>query len=120
MINYSKKEIFCVVPVLKVSDSIRTISRNIIKGNIKKENKVFVQTPQLSNYKILKYNLKKSKKIFEDESSVFLQNSMKVIAIDGDPLSLKITYETDLKLLEPHLTKNYITKIGNGLIFIGW
>ena len=114
MINYSKKEIFCVAPVLKVSDSIRTISRNIIKGNITKENKVLIQTPQLSNYKILKYNLKKSKKIFEDESSLFLENSMKVIAIDGDPLSLKITYETDLKLLEPHLNKNYITKIGNG------
>ncbi len=114
MVNYSKKDVFCVAPVLKVRDSIRTISSNIIKGNITKENKVLIQTPQLSNYKILKYYLKKSKKIFEDESSVFLENSMKVIAIEGDPLSLKITYDKDLKLLEPHLTKNYITKIGNG------
>ncbi len=42
---------------------------------------------------------------------------MPVITIDGDPLTLKITYEKDLNLLEPHLTKNlnnYITKIGNG------
>ena len=42
---------------------------------------------------------------------------MKVIAIEGDPLTLKLTYHKDLKLLEPHLcNKNikYITKIGNG------
>ena len=42
---------------------------------------------------------------------------MKVIAIDGDPLTLKITYEKDLYLLEKHLSKNidtFVTKVGNG------
>ncbi len=117
LVNYSKKEIFCVVPVLKLSDSIRSISGNIIKDNITKDNKVLVQTPQLSNYKILKNTLDKSDKIYEDESSLFIENSMKVIAIDGDPLTVKITYEKDLKLLEPFLynyNKTYVTKIGNG------
>ncbi len=117
LIEYSKKEIFCVVPVIKVSDAIRKISNNIVNSNISKKNTVLVQTPQLSNYKILKETLRNSKKEFEDESSVFLHNSMQVISIEGDPLSLKITYEKDLNLLEPHLTENsnnYITKIGNG------
>ena len=61
--------------------------------------------------------MENNNKKFEDESAVFLDNSMPVITIDGDPLTLKITYERDLNLLEPHLTKNYnnyITKIGNG------
>ena len=117
LLDYSKKDVFCVVPVLKVSDSIRTISTNQIKKTISKKNKVLVQTPQLSNYKILKNTLQKSKKKFEDESAVFLDQSMKVIAIDGDPTTLKITYEKDLNLLELFLSKkdnSYITKIGNG------
>ena len=117
LIKYSKKEIFCVAPVLKISDSIRKISKNTIKSSIPKSNKVLVQTPQLCNYEILKKTIKNSNKKFEDETSLFLHNSMPVITIDGDPLTLKITYEKDLNLLEPHLTKNYnnyITKIGNG------
>ncbi len=117
IVAYSKKEIFCVVPVIKINDAIRTISSKIIEKTVKKQNKVLVQTPQLSNYQILRRTLEKSKKKFEDESELFLDNSMKVIAIEGDPLTLKITYEKDLNLLEPYLSMNdntYVTKIGNG------
>ena len=32
--NYCKKEVFCVVPVLKLTDSIRTIANNTIKNTI--------------------------------------------------------------------------------------
>ncbi len=117
LIKYTKQEIFCVAPVLKINDSIRKISNNTIVNTVPKKNKVIVQTPQLCNYKILLYSLKNSNKKFEDETSIFLHNSMKVITIDGDPLALKLTYEKDLNLLEPHLSKihnNYITKIGSG------
>ena len=117
LITYSKQEIFCVAPILKISDSIRKISKNTIINTIKKNDKVLVQTPQLSNYKILKKTIENNKKKFEDETAVFLHNSMQVITIDGDPLTLKITYEKDLNLLAPHLNNNYnnlITKIGNG------
>ena len=117
LVSYSKKEIFCVAPVLKVVDSIRQISKNTIKNTISKEDKVIVQTPQLCNYKILKKIIKNSRKKFEDETALFLHNSMQVLTVDGDPHTLKITYEKDLNLLEPHLTKNYntyVTKIGNG------
>ena len=117
LVSYSKQEIFCVAPVLKINDSVRRISKNTLVSKISKNDKVLVQTPQLCNYKILKNTIKNTDKIFEDETSIFLHNSMHVIAIEGDPLSLKITYEKDLNLLEPHLTKNsnnYITKIGNG------
>ena len=117
LVAYSKKEVFCVAPVLKIRDSIRKISKNIIKKNIQKNDKFLVQTPQLCNYKILKKTLENTKINFEDETALFLHNSMEVISIDGDPHSLKLTYEKDLELLEPHLTinsNNYITKIGNG------
>ncbi len=117
LISYTKQEILCVAPVLKISDSVRKISKNTLKSTISKNDKVLVQTPQLCNYKILKNTIKNTNKIFEDETSIFLHNSLQVIAIEGDPLSLKITYEKDLNLLEPHLSENsnnYITKIGNG------
>ncbi len=117
LVTYSKREILCVAPVLKISDSIRKITKNRLKNSIPKNDKVLVQTPQLCNYKILKKTIENSNKKFEDETALFLHNSMQVITIDGDPLTLKITYEKDLDLLEPHLTKNYnnyITKIGNG------
>ncbi len=117
LVSYSKQEIFCVAPVLKINDSVRRIAKNSLKSIISKNDKVLVQTPQLCNYKTLKNIIKNTNEIFEDETSIFLHHSMQVIAIEGDPVSLKITYEKDLNLLEPHLTKNsnnYITKIGNG------
>ena len=117
LLKYSQKKILCVVPTLNISDSIRIISNNLIKEVVSKENKVLIQTPQLCNYKILVDSHKISKKFYEDESSLFLSRGMKVIAIEGDPFTLKITYEKDLKLLEPYLSCKdikYITKIGNG------
>ena len=117
LVKYSKQDIFCVAPVLKINDSIRKISKNIIKRIVPRDDKVLVQTPQLCNYKILKKTIENNNKKFEDETALFLHNSMPVITIEGDPLALKITYEKDLNLLEPHLTKNYnnyVTKIGNG------
>ena len=117
LLQYYDKDILCVVPTLTLTDSIRTVSKKLIKSVVNRQDKVLVQTPQLCNYKILFNTHKKSKKIYEDESSLFLSHGMKVIAIEGDPLTLKITYQKDLKLLEPHLCDSnvkYITKIGNG------
>ena len=117
LLKFIQKEIICVVPTLNVTDAIRTISKNLVKEVVSKQNKVLIQTPQLCNYKVLVDTHKTSNKFHEDESSLFLSNGMKVIAIEGDPLTLKITYKKDLTLLEPHLFNkniNYITKIGNG------
>ena len=117
LLEYSHKEIICVVPTLNVTDAIRTVSKNLVTEVITKKNKVLIQTPQLCDYKVLLDAHKTSNKFYEDESSLFLSNGMKVIAIEGDPLTLKITYKKDLTLLEPHLCdKNikYVTKTGNG------
>ena len=117
LLKYCEKEIVCVVPTLNVADAIRTVSKNLITDVVSKKGKVLVQTPQLCNYKLLMDEHVKSKILFEDESSLFLNKGMRVIATEGDPLTLKITYEKDLKLLEPHLYDNntkYVTKVGNG------
>ncbi len=117
LLEYIQKEIICVVPTLNISDAIRTRSKNLVTKVVSRQNKVLIQTPQLCNYKVLVDAHKTSNEFHEDESSLFLSNGMKVIAIEGDPRTLKITYKKDLMLLEPHLSNkniNYITKIGNG------
>ena len=117
LLKYIHKEITCVVPKLNVTDSIRTVSKNLVTEVVDRENKVLIQTPQLCNYNILVDAHKTCDKYHEDESSLFLSKGIKVIAIEGDPLTLKITYKEDLSLLEPYLLKKnikYITKIGNG------
>ncbi len=117
LLKYCEKEVVCVVPTLNVTDAIRTVSKNLITNVVSKKSKVLVQTPQLCNYNLLMDAHLKSKSFYEDESSLFLNNGMKVIATEGDPLTFKITYKKDLKLLEPHLCDNntkYVTKVGNG------
>ena len=71
LVSYSKQEIFCVAPVLKISDSVRRMSKNMLKSTIPKINKVLVQTPQLCNYKILKNTLKYSNKYLKTKPLFF-------------------------------------------------
>jgi len=58
------------------------------------------------------------KQNYDDDSSLLLENGFEVKYIEGDPKSLKITYEKDLNLiksiLENQHMKNYITKSGIG------
>ena len=116
LIKHCNENVSCVIPILPLSDSIRISSNGIIRKMVTKKNKFLVQTPQLCNYKDLLEAHTTTTKSYEDESSLFLSKSKKVFAIEGDPLSLKITYKNDLKLLEPHLSKEskYVTKVGNG------
>ena len=106
----------CVIPVIPLNDSIRSVYKNEIDKIVDRKYKVLVQTPQLCNYKELLKVHKNNTQIFEDESSLFMSKGIKIMTIEGDPRSLKITYENDFKLLEPYLINysKYITKIGNG------
>ncbi|MDC0093300.1 2-C-methyl-D-erythritol 2,4-cyclodiphosphate synthase [Alphaproteobacteria bacterium] len=106
----------CVIPVLPIRDSIRSTFNNEILKTINREDKVLVQTPQLCNYNELMKAHQNISKNYEDESSLFMSKGFKILTVEGDPRSLKITYENDLKLLETYLTKTskYITMIGNG------
>ena len=106
----------CVIPILPLNDSIRRAYNDEIHNVVNRQDKVIVQTPQLCNYKELVKAHKNSVEIYEDESSLLMSKGIKIMTVEGDPRSLKITYENDFKLLEPYLTNNskYITMIGNG------
>ena len=116
LLNEAKKNNDCVVPVLPLSDSLRTVNKNEITKVESRKDKFLVQTPQLCNYKELLKAHDNTTQIYEDESSLLMSTGKKITTVEGDPRILKITYENDFQLLKPYLTNNikYITKIGNG------
>ena len=118
LINYTKKQVSCVAPVIPLNDAVRVIQDDIIIKVLNKENQMLVQTPQLCNFKELVSAHKITDIEYEDETSIFLSvGKRNIYTINGNPMSLKITHKHDLNLLKPHLIENeynYITKIGIG------
>lgn len=98
----------CIVPVLDVSDTVIYEENTINRDNVK-----LIQTPQLSNSKILKEALNTDIE-FTDESSAIKNISKDVKYIKGDMRSKKLTFGTNLSeiscLKEP--SKNFFTGIG--------
>ena len=118
LLDFTKKQVNCVVPVIPINDAVRVIKDDKINKVLNKENQILVQTPQLCNFKELLSAHNITDIEYEDETSIFLSVGKKNIhSIKGDPMSLKITRKHDLNLIYPHLIKNtynYITKIGIG------
>lgn len=118
LFHFIKQKPVCVAPIIPINDAMRLIKNNQIEKILPKKNHVLVQTPQLCNYnELLLAHNKNSEVIYDDETSILFDMGKIINTVEGDPMSLKITYENDLKILEPHLIdkkNNYITKIGLG------
>ncbi len=115
-----KNNVSCVVPTLKVSDAIIENKRNKKVKFLNKQDYLLIQTPQICNFKnlIMTHRNVFKKQNYDDDSSLLIENGFEVKYIEGDPKSLKITYEEDLHLIKSILDnqhmKNYITKSGIG------
>ena len=118
--NNMKNNVSCVVPTLKVSDAIIKNKTNKKVKYLNKKNYLLIQTPQICNFEnlIMTHRNVYKKQNYDDDSSLLIENGFEVKYIEGDPKSLKITYEEDLHLiksiLENQHMKNYITKSGIG------
>ena len=88
-----KDDADCIVPYLKVTDTIVYEDKTIDRDKIKR-----VQTPQLSSTKILKKALQTDKE-FTDESSAIVANGGSREFILGEEDAQKITFIQDLNLL---------------------
>jgi len=86
----------CVVPIVKVNDSVKLKNKNEII-NLNRENIYLTQTPQAFNYKEL-YKLQgdRSSKIVDD-ASLFISARKKIKLIDGEINNKKITLNSDIK-----------------------
>jgi len=88
-----KTDADCIVPYLKVTDTIVFDDNTIDREKVKR-----VQTPQLSRTSILKSSLKTDKE-FTDESSAIVANGGTREFILGEEDAHKITYIQDLNQL---------------------
>ena len=81
----------CVAPALKVSDTTYFNHKPI-----EREKLLRIQTPQISDARVLKEILSKDIS-YSDESSAFFYNNKEVIFVEGSPKMEKLTYKDDLK-----------------------
>lgn len=89
----SKDKGDCVVPYLKVSDTVVYQNETINRDDVK-----LIQTPQLSKTKILKKSLN-TKDEYTDESSAIVAYGGSRYFVEGDKDAHKITFIEDLQKL---------------------
>ena len=103
-----------VVPVIKITDSIKKISENFINKHIDREKLALAQTPQGFRYSdiLVKHNKNKIKNL-TDDSTLF----SKVYTVPGDTYNVKITNKFDLENLRKIMfrKKEYIQVSGLGI-----
>jgi len=84
----------CIVPYLKVSDTVVYEDETIERDKVK-----LIQTPQLSKTQILKKALQDSKIVYTDESSAIKSIGGKILYVEGSPKAHKLTYKSDIEKL---------------------
>jgi len=89
----AKKANSCVVPTLKMSDTAYYNDAPIDRECVK-----IIQTPQLSDTKMLKIALQ-SENIFTDDSSAIASSGGEVIFVEGSLVAHKLTIQEDLEKL---------------------
>ena len=89
----SKEKADCIVPTLKVSDTVIYNEETINRDNVK-----LIQTPQLSNTTVLKAALETEEE-FTDDSSAIKANGGSIFYVEGSIKSKKLTFGDDLKEL---------------------
>lgn len=87
----NKEKASCIVPVLNVADTVVFKNETINRDEVK-----LIQTPQLSNTKILKKALD-TDTFFTDDSSAIKNINESVFYINGSTQSNKLTFQEDLK-----------------------
>jgi len=90
-----------VIPVIKATDAVKRVKKNIIFKNIERNSLRFAQTPQGFNYKkIYKKHLKNINIKVDDDATLYTNDLEKVFTINGSKENLKITDKEDLKLFK--------------------
>ncbi len=87
----AKEEASCIVPVLPVTDTLYLDGKPIDREKTK-----IIQTPQLSNTKLLKEALQ-TETLFSDDSSAIASLGEKVHFVEGSPKAHKLTTIEDLQ-----------------------
>ena len=90
-----------VIPVIKATDAVKRIKKEIVFKNIERETLRFSQTPQGFLYNDIYYKHLKNKNItLDDDSAFFTKDDKKIFTITGSKKNFKITDKDDLDILK--------------------
>ena len=106
---HNRKDASIIVPTLKVADTVVYEENTINRDNVK-----IIQTPQLSNTKLLK-KATNVETDFTDDSSAIKSIGGTVKYIKGSEKSTKITFGEEINSLNCLKKPNNHTFIGNGI-----
>jgi len=105
----AKEEASCIVPVLHVTDTLYLDNQPINREKVK-----IIQTPQLSNTKLLKKALQ-TETLFTDDSSAIASLGEKVHFVEGSTKAHKLTTIEDLQKITCLQTPSNRTLTGFGI-----
>jgi 2-C-methyl-D-erythritol 4-phosphate cytidylyltransferase / 2-C-methyl-D-erythritol 2,4-cyclodiphosphate synthase len=103
----------CVVPVIPIVDTVKTIEGDYITSTYDRDKLRLAQTPQGCDYNTI-LNLLEKNQNYTDEASCFEHANKKVKYIDGDINNFKITFPQDINRAETLLNMQYETRVGIG------
>lgn len=86
----------CVIPVLKISDTLKSIAQDVVTGTVDRGTTVKSQTPQGFKTAILRSALQSTKDNFTDEAALLESQGYQVGTVNGSELGLKVTTPEDL------------------------
>ena len=96
-IIYSLKKNDAVIPVIKINDATKISKKNIVIGNLNRDNLKLAQTPQGFTFKKLyQKHHENINEAFDVNSALFTKDNEKIFTVNGDKNNLKITDEGDL------------------------
>ncbi|MFL2679150.1 MAG: bifunctional 2-C-methyl-D-erythritol 4-phosphate cytidylyltransferase/2-C-methyl-D-erythritol 2,4-cyclodiphosphate synthase [Alphaproteobacteria bacterium] len=108
------RNVKCIVPALKINDSVRLSEKKIYK-NIVRDNLKLIQTPQGFNFEEIFNSHKKLKnKEYTDDSILVFENGCKIKIIEGEFLNYKITDKSDIKMANQLHKPHKSIKVGQG------
>lgn len=106
-----------VIPVLPVTDTVKTIEGNRIISTIDRATLAHAQTPQAFRFKLIfMAHRKREGQEMTDDSAVAESCGIQVLTVTGDKGNFKITTGEDIKKAEYMLNRN-LTDIRSGLGF---
>lgn len=105
----------CVVPVIKVADTLKEISGEEVRRTVPRDDLVAVQTPQGFCYsQILKAHELYSKESYTDDAALIEVLGGKVLWVDGDLRNMKLTTAHDWVQARLQVDMSMETRVGMG------
>jgi 2-C-methyl-D-erythritol 4-phosphate cytidylyltransferase/2-C-methyl-D-erythritol 2,4-cyclodiphosphate synthase len=105
----------CVVPVVKITSSLKKINEEGNGETVSQENMYYVQTPQgLKFNEVLAVYKQESLNEYNDESSLCSIHKKSVGFVDGSSKNIKITTQEDIIMAQEFDKKSSTIRVGTG------